>query len=80
MDFARCKNGGLNASKGARYLFFAEIDFMCFVKIPSSLGRGQSIGIYFARPTIKSLGPSNLIREMSANPAFFIQPEYSVSL
>jgi hypothetical protein len=44
------------------------------------LAVGQSIGIYFARPTIRSLGPGSLIRDMSANPAFFIQPEYSVSL
>ncbi len=38
------------------------------------------IGTYFARPTIRPLGPGSLIRDMSANPAFFIQPKYSVSL
>ena len=40
----------------------------------------QSIEIYFATATIRSLGPGSLIRDMSANPAFFIQLEYSFSL
>jgi hypothetical protein len=84
-DMAPGKRGAMDAAKGSSAIPY-DINAQWFIyndvaDFPEDyFGWFPDFGIYFARPTIRSLGPGSLIRDMSANPAFFIQREYSVSL
>ena len=54
----------------------------CVHRVYGALGEGVSLGVarrsfskccYFTKPTIRPLGPGRLIRDISVNPAAFIQ-------